>query len=203
MPIETYYRGVNFIKQYMVHYLNSIFLASAKGQILFTNGFKKIKFSATPQVIRRASWDFRNLPSVLIGSVRGSYKYMSTSKDYLSENTADDASQYRFFGGDLRSTLDMEVRATTLDEKENLTDIVCVYLAHPDAKDFFDRHAIVIEHPPVIGAERDIHEPNIDHPIYGTAISIDLISPWQIKEPLEPRLIDIVSELTLEVSLDL
>lgn len=203
MAITTYYRGVAFIKDYFVHYFNSIFFAAQKGQILLTNGFKEIKFSDRPHVLRRASWDFNKLPAVLIGAVRANYKYMSIAKDYLNEAGATSTDQYRYYGGDINSTMDIEVRARTIDERDNLVDITCLFLAHPDAKDFFDKHAIVLKAPPSVGSEKDIFEPKIDHPIYGTSLSIDLVSPWMIKIPItEYRLIDVIADLDITMPVD-
>jgi hypothetical protein len=202
MAILTYYRGVAFAKDYMVHYLNSVFKAAAKEAILLTNGYKEIKFSRTPEVIKRMKLDYRNLPAVLVGPARAEYIYRSVSKDLLRvPEVGDSEGQYNFYGGDIRITLDLDVRSTLQEERDNIADIVCLYLAHPDAKDFFLRHGIVIEKPPTINGEREIPEPNIDMPSYSTTISVALISVWRIQKVLDDRLAEIFVDVEAQLSL--
>jgi hypothetical protein len=203
MAIMTYYRGVEFIKNYFQHYLTGIFMAAQKGSLTLTNGFKEIKFSRTPEVVKRMKLDYRRLPAVLVGPARGDYIYRSIAKDlvYIPEETEPDENQYRFYGGDIRLTLDFDIRSTTAEERDNMVDTVCIYLAHPDAKDFFQRHAIVLEKPPSISGERELYEPGIDMPIYSTVVSIYPISVWQIKQTLEDRLEDLFVDIDFELVL--
>jgi hypothetical protein len=203
MAVETFYRGVAFIKDFVERYLNAVFMAGAKGSILLTNGYKKITFSKTPLVIKRSSWDYRQLPSVLIGQARGNYEYKSIEKDHLytplATETGADA-DIMVYGGDIKLTLDLDIRATSIEERDNIVDIVCLYLAHPDAKDYFLKQQIVIPAPPTISGERDIFEPAIDHPIYGSTVSIPLISIWRVTSDIEYRLEEIFLEVDLEGS---
>ena len=203
MAILTYYRGVEFIKSYLQHYLSGVFSAAQKGSILLTNGYKEIKFSRIPEVVKRMKLDYRRLPAVLIGPVRGEYIYRSISKDLLRIPGVDepDEDQYTFYGGDIRLNVDMDVRSATQEERDNMVDIVCLYLAHPDAKDFFLRHGIVLEKPPSIGGERELLEPGIDMPIYSTVVSIPVISVWRIQKVLEDRLEEIFVDIELWLTL--
>ena len=202
MAIMTYYRGVEFVKSYFQHYFTGIFVAAQKGTLLLTNGYKEIKFSRTPEVVKRMKLDYRRLPAVLIGPTRGEYIYRSISKDLLRipDVSEPDEDQYRFYGGDIRLTLDFDIRATEAEERDNIVDIVCVYLAHPDAKDFFLRHGVVLEKPPSIGGERELYEPGIDMPIYSTAVSIGTISVWRIKQALEDRLEELFVDVEFELN---
>jgi hypothetical protein len=203
MAILTYYRGVEFVKSYFQHYLEGIYSAAQKGSILLTNGYKEIKFSRTPEVVKRLKLDHRNLPAVLIGPIRGEYIYRSISKDLLRIPgiTEPDESQYRFYGGDIRMNLDIDIRATSQEERDNLVDVTCLYLAHPDAKDFFQRHAIVIEKPPSISGEKELYEPAIDMPIYSTTVSISVISVWRIQKTLEDRLEELFVDIDVHMHL--
>jgi hypothetical protein len=92
----------------------------------------------------------------------------------------------------------LDIRATSIEERDNLVDIVCLYLAHPDAKDYFLRHSIVIPAPPTISGERDLFEPQIDHPIYSTAVSIPLLSIWRVTSDNGERLEDIIVDISAE-----
>ncbi len=201
MAIMTYYRGVEFVKNYFQHYLTGIFIAAQKGALLLTNGFKEIKFSRTPEVVKRMKLDYRKLPAVLIGTARGEYIYRSISKDLLRTPDYDepDEDQYKFYGGDIRLTLDLDVRSTTQEERDNMVDIVCLYLVHPDAKDYFLRHDILLEKPPSINGERELYEPGIDMPIYSTTLSVFTISVWRVQKDLEQRLEELFADITAEI----
>jgi hypothetical protein len=184
MALNTWYRGIRFTKDFLVNYFNYIFYAAEKGSILFTDGTKKIEFSRRPEAIKRASWDYRNLPAVLIGKATGGLKYVTFAKDrlkYVEQLVESDTkvNQYVFYGGDFDFNVSLSVRATTIEERDNLVDIVSIYLAHPDAKDYFMRHYLVLPEAPKLGAESEIHETKIDYPIYAFDMSIRLMTRWQ------------------------
>lgn len=198
-PILTYYRGVNFIKDYFCTYYSRLFRANKLGALQFTNGFKEIKFSSEPGVIRRIPQDYRQpLPYLLIGPVRAEYIYRSVSKDFLREPGVTEEQQYRIYGGDIRLTMDMSVWGDSQDERDNLGDIVCLFAAHPDAKDFFLKHNIVVEKPPSLSGEKEITEPGIDNPVYTATVTLPLIGCWQIKTAIgyrfEELFLDIIAE---------
>jgi hypothetical protein len=200
MAITTYYRGVAFIKDYFVLYFNSVFKAAQKGSIVFTNGFKEIVFSKEPAVVKRVTNDLRPaLPFVLVGPVRAEYIYRSVAKDFLKDAEPAALEQYRIYGGDIRLTMELDVRASQQEERDNLVDIVCLFLANPDAKDFFLRNNIVVEKPPSVSGEKEIYEPGIDHPIYAASVSVSLIGCWQIKTSMSYRF----EELFLDVEFTL
>jgi len=200
MALTTWYRGVRFVKDYTVKYLNLIFLAQQKGSLLLTDGDKKIKFSRTPEAIKRASWDFRMLPAVLIGKATGGLKYVSASKDLLSSAKAGDSNQTYRDGGDFDLSISLHVRARSVDERDNLLDITCIYLAHPDAKDYYLRQGLILPEGPKIGAEREVPKTGIDYPIYETDVSLRVISRWQEERPMEERLLGILVDIETYLS---
>ena len=191
-----WYRGIRFIKDFTCQYLNYIFIANQKGSLVFMDGTKSIQFSRTPEAVKRASWDFRVLPAVLISKVTGGLKYVSFTKDLLDTAKSDDSEQTYRDGGDFDITLSLEVRATTVEERDNLTDITGIYLAHPDTKDYFLRQGLILPEAPRLGAENDVKEPTIDYPIYGRDMSIRVLSRWQEERPIEERLLNIVVNLS-------
>jgi len=184
MAITVWYRGIRFVKDFIVQYLNYIFLANQKGSLLFTDGTKEIKFSTLPTAIKRASWDPRRMPAVLIGKAGGGMKYISFSKDKLKSDvipssTGETATLYYTVGGDFDLNIGLSVRATTIEERDNLVDIVGIYLAHPVAKDYFMRHYLVLPEAPALAGESDVHEPGLDHPIYATDLNLRVMTRWQ------------------------
>jgi hypothetical protein len=197
MPITTFHRGVRFIKDYLVAYLNGIFIASQKGIIQFTDGTRQIDFSRLPEAIRSYSWDFRKIPAVLVGGVSGRFQTMSIAKDLIHAGQVGDAAplQYYTYGGDISMTVSFTIIANTVDERDNLVDIVCLYLSHPKAKDYLMRHGIAVENPPTIGGESERNEPNIDHPIYLTGLTQPFVSQWRTIEDLPDRLEEIFVDI--------
>lgn len=202
MAVLTYYRGIAFIKDYFYRYYTGLFRAATKGVIQLTNGFQEIKFSVEPTVVKRVPQDHRPaLPYILIGPVRAEYIYRSVSKDFLRDPDVADAEQYRVYGGDIRLTLDLSVWGNSQDERDNVADVVCLFVAHPDAKDFFLRHNIVIEKPPSMSGEKEVYEPGIDHPIHTATVSLPLIGCWQIKTPISYRFQELWLDIEAEASL--
>lgn len=199
MAITVFYRGVDFIKNYVVRYLNSAFLANAKGALIFTDGVTNMEFSKTPMVIKSNSWTSRELPAVLVGTASGGFGYRTFSKDRLLDESFDDTGTARIVGGDIDLNIDLSIRATTIPERDRLVDTVCYLMSHPDAKDYFAQHGISLPSAPTIGGEYALGSPDStdDFPIYATSVGLTLHSGWQSKETLETRLLDIIVDFSL------
>ena len=199
MAITSWYRGIRFVKDFMVKYLNYIFIAGERDAIVFTDGSKKIEFSSKPQAMKRASWDYRVLPVVLVGQATGGLEYVTFSNDLLGVSTPNDTDNKYCYGGNIDLTLSLDIRATTIEERDNLVDITAIYLAHPGAKEYFMRHDIKLPDAPKLGQEQDIKEPNLDFPIYSTSLTIRTITRWQdiveFNYRLEELLVDISAEM--------
>ena len=184
MAVTMWYRGIRFTKDFIVKYLNYIFMANSKGSLLFTDGTKKIEFARVPVVTKRGSWDPRSLPTVIVGKATGGLKYITFSKDLL-QTTTDVASAtgmtnlYSTVGGDFDLNINLSVRSTTMEERDNLVDIVGIYLSHPNTKDYFMNHYLVLPEAPRLVGESDIMEPGIEYPIYATDLSFRVITRWQ------------------------
>jgi len=200
-----YYRGIEFVKNYIVKYLDSIFYAEEKGQIAFLDGTKKIDFERRPAVQKKSSWDTRpELPAILIGQSTGSFAYMSVSSDFLEDpetGSTDSAKTYRTYGGEIRLTTGIEVLASSKPDRNNMADIVGIYLSHPDAKLYFQQHNIVLPEGPSVNGESEEHHPNIDYPYYKTAMSLRTVSVWQDREESGESLLDIITRITAEEEL--
>jgi len=190
------------MKDFMCQYLNYIFIANEKESLIFTDGTKSIQFSRTPEAVKRASWEYRVLPAVLVGKVTGGLQYVSFTKDLLDTAKADDTDQTYRDGGDFDINLSLDVRATTIEERDNLTDITGIYLSHPDAKDYFLRQGLRLPEAPKLGAESEVKEPTIDYPIYAREMSIRILSRWQEERAMEERLLSILLDLELYVEYD-
>jgi len=197
----VYFRGYTFITDYTVKYFTYLFTAWERKQLDFFDGTKELVLSGTPQVIKRASWDFRNLPSILIGEASGKYKTISFSKDFLDEPTATAAVQKLSIGGDIELVLDIFVRATSKDECSALADIVGIYLSNPTAKDWYMNQYLKLPEPASIGGVTEIYEPKIDFPIYETKLTIPIVGTWREEEDVAARLLSVLVTISAELDL--
>lgn len=207
-----WYRGISFVKDFLVKYLQAIFYANNKGNLLITDGTKKVEFSNLPFVGKRASWDARTqMPAVIIGKASGSLPAISFTKDLLTTDLTEGVSggatgdyvTWEGVGSDFDLNYTLSARATTIEERDKLVDVTGIYLAHPDAKDYFNTHYLVLPEGPKVSGENDIKEPGIDHPIYGTDLSIRIISRWQENRGTNVwRIEDIVADATAYFTLN-
>jgi len=200
-PIRMQYRAVEFVKSYLVRYISSVFKANAKGSLLFTDGTNEIKFSRVPYAIKEASWTARETPAILIGSATASFVERTFAENEILDQSNDINGQYRYYGGDIDIDVELSVRASNKEERDNIVDILCIYLTHPAAKEYFLRQDIKLPEPPTISGETEINEPAIEYPIYATTVMMKLHSSWLEWEPLEVRLIDIISDIDVEIKL--
>jgi hypothetical protein len=209
-----FYKGAGFIKNYIIHWLDSIFLAEQKGEIHFYDGTKKFTPSRRPRVVGSSSWDQREIPAVLIDAASGRFKYMSISKDVVdapAEGSTDTTTTYNYYGGDIEVNVGISIIARTKPEREDLLDIVGIYLSHPDAKDWFMQHNIILPEGPSFGGETEIRVPPVDFPLYKTTMSWKLVGMWQDRQAADEGLIDVIArinpyteiEITGRVDLDL
>ena len=196
----TYYRGVRFLKSFTVKFLRSIFIAAEKGALVFTDGTKEISFSRPVEVQKAGSWDYRNIPAVLIGATRGTFiPYLN--KDLVNAPDEDATRQVTEFGGDIDLSLSIEVLATTIEERDNLLDIVSIYLSHPDAKDYFLQQNLRFKAGVSISEGGVRHQPDIQQPIYYSTVDVDISTSWRAEEEIGSRLADIIVTIDLEEEL--
>lgn len=198
-----YFRSTTFVRDYLTKYLAYIFYAQNEGYIQIQDGSKNFTWSGNraPHVLKIQSWDFRNLPCVLIGNASGSYKKISFTKDMINEPSPTETSQYKEYGGDIPITVDIETRATTTEERDRLTDVVGLFLAHPAAKDYFYQQGLTLPEDPMIRGSGVLREPAIDHPIYSGGLSIAVTGVWRAREDLAERLIDVIVSISAELDL--
>lgn len=190
----TYLRGTRFIKDYFVKYINYIFYAGENDQIDFYDGTKKIEFSNTPMAVKQYSWDFRYLPVIEVGPANGRFEMRSIAKDYIDgAQYGDNNEDYKETGGDIVLDISFTVIATTQEERDNIVDILGVYLSHPTAKDFFQQHMIAIEDVPSISDEGQDPRPDIDHKPFRASLTMPVRGIWRDNTSQDEFLADIVA----------
>jgi len=191
-----FFRGITFAKDYLVKYLKYVFLAEEKGQLNFIDGTKKMEFSSRPMIMKYLSWTGRELPAILIGSASGDYQFMSIAKDIVDAPTEGESGDVREVGGEISLNVDLTIIATSIPERDKLVDIVGIFLSHPDAKDYFYQHDLLLPGGPSVRAESTIELPNIDHPVYSTSMNIRVIGNWRAKESEDLKLLKIITSIS-------
>jgi hypothetical protein len=192
------YRGIEFIKDFTIKYINGFFLAQEKGRIVLEDGTRKITFSRRPEIVKHGKWDFRNVPAIIVGAATGTHRLLSVAKDFIGEELSSSATpQYRDIGGDIELSLNFSVKATSGEERDRLVDILGIALSHPDFKDWNEQHYIRVAGPPSINGESGPYEPATDFPIYETNMSMPIYGYWRDYTVLGIRVLDIIVNITL------
>jgi len=196
-----FYRGVEFVQDYMIKYLNAVFLANEKGQADFYDGVKVVTFSARPHVTKKLSWDFRNIPCVLLSYSSAHLEFLTFEKDYIGQDL--DHYTWKESGGQLFTSLSFEIVGSTIEERDKLVDIVSIFISGPSAKDFFGRHDIVIPKGPDISESGPNFDNKIDHPCYVSTVSFEVVSSWRFREDLnDPLLSNVIVDLVAQMDFD-
>jgi hypothetical protein len=196
-----YLNGIENIKDYLVHYMDYIFLAEEKGQIKFYDGHKLLKFSKRPTVVKKNQWDFRTLPCLLIGASDADLLTIGLEKDFLgdtvsytvgTETPGPSGRDFYEAGGEISLGMTIDIYAHTLEERDKLTDIVSVYLSGPTAKDYFMRHYIRLPQTVRVSEGGATQVPNIDTPVYYNSIRFQAVGCWRDREYYGEKLSDII-----------
>jgi hypothetical protein len=135
---------------------------------------------------------------VLVGKATGGLEYVSFTNDLLTVSRSGETEQSYKSGGNIDIYLQFSVRATTMEERDNLVDITGIYLSHPDAKNFFMRHDLKVPEAPKLNSESEIHETGIDYPIYATDMTMRFVSRWEEYAPIQYRLSELLVDFDLE-----
>jgi len=192
-----YYRGVEFIKDHFVKYLNYIFLAEEKEQVSFWDGNRQAKFSSRPKAIKRAAWDFRSIPCVLIGAASGNFKIISFTNDLIDYGTTNIE-----YGGDIETSIEFEIWASSMEERDKLTDIVCIYLSHPMARTYFEKYYIRLPEAASFRDGGEVMQPQIDYPVYRNNVTMRAIGTWRDSTGSPDTLSELFINITLSIDLD-
>lgn len=204
MALQTFYRGIRFSKEYITKYIKSVFIAADRGQLVLTDGTNKIEFSATPFVGSIYAWEEQRLPAVLIGEATVTAKPISIAKDFALavDDEIEEDDQWIHYSGNFYLDFSISVRARSMPERDNLTDIVVLFLSHPDAKDFFEQHGVQIQKHPTVGGHAYQKLPGIDFPVYMSTISFGVVTTWDYREEetgarLQTIVVDIIAQMDL------
>ena len=110
----------------------------AEGKVTFNDSYKKIVFGKPPKCQSVDTYDFKYYPIVLVGLGPTAARDCAINKfkDYYTNELGVVDSIY---GGFATVTLNFQIRARSEDERNNLADLVLMYINSIDTKRAFER----------------------------------------------------------------
>mgnify|MGYP001609893039 CR=1 FL=1 len=132
-----YYRLSNDIKILLIRFFQTLFTLYSEGKIEFQDGRSKVAFTTSPKCMDLDTYDFRYYPCVLVGLSPGTFKDTHFNK-YRGTETINGVPE-KIYGGTTAMTLNFQVYATNENDRNNLADLVCTYLAKRDTKETFEQ----------------------------------------------------------------
>jgi hypothetical protein len=173
-----YYRLSQDIKLNFIDFFKILFTQYSEGKISFDDGRNKISFSANPLSGDLDSYDFKYFPSVMVGVSPGSFKDTHFNK-YRGLGVDANNLPARMTGGIFSTTVNFNVYATSEDDRNDLSDLVCSYLTKADTKaGFLNQFGIRIESPKFSGDSKE-EDPQTNVMIFSTVISLSLEADFE------------------------
>jgi len=156
----------------IIDFLRRIFDANARGLLDFKDGDRAIKFTSRPRIIQTDEWDRRIHPVVLIGSASGPIQKFDL-QDFK------DVGDFITLGGYAELSLTLSGVAKTKEERDDLIDVVAVYLSRPDARTFLQANGVVLPKPPSFDGETSMDVPTTDYKLYQTDLGLQVNVEWE------------------------
>lgn len=125
-------------KKHFIDFFQKLFVLYTENKVTFDDSYKKIVFSKPPKCLSIDNYDFKYYPIVLVGisSISSRDCSINKFKDYYTDSIGVVSSVY---GGFAETNLNFQIRARSGDERNNLADIVLMYLDSVDVKKTFAR----------------------------------------------------------------
>ena len=132
------YRITKRTKRHFIDFFQKLFSMYAEDKLQFNDSYKKIVFSNPPKCQAVDTYDFKYYPILLIGVSSGVSRDCSLNKfkDYYTNEMSVVDSVY---GGFFTATLNFQIRTRSDDERDNLADLVLMYLDSVDTKRLFEK----------------------------------------------------------------
>ena len=131
-----YYRLSQDIKILFLTFFQRLFALQKEGKISFTDGRNRIMFAQAPRCMELDTYDKKYYPCVLVGLSPASFRDVNPSKFRAVVNN--DAGEPQNIYGFISSlTVNFNVVSLTKEDRNNLVDLVCMYLAKYETKAAF------------------------------------------------------------------
>lgn len=172
------YRLSERVKNNFIEFFQKIFVLYSEEKTQFTDGYFKVSFGQVPKCQSVDTYDFKYLPTVVVSVTNVTAKDYSINKfiGYYDESgLATEA-----YGGFANINLNFQVRARTSAERNNLADIVSMYLNSIETKKaFHGTHGIAILGAPTFSGESVEADMQTNVPLFTTNIRQEVFTEYE------------------------
>lgn len=128
------YRVIERPKKHFIEFFQKLFDLYDKGKLTFDDAYYTISFGDTPKCVSLDNYDETYHPVVLVGVTGGTTRDISINKFKDYHTDPDSGLVNDIYGGIATTTLNFQIRARNEDERNNLADIVSMYLNSQETK---------------------------------------------------------------------
>lgn len=128
-------------------------------------------FTMPPKCMEADTYDFKYYPAILVGLSPGAFRDTHFKKFRGLDNTLPEAQN--IYGGASDITVTFQVSANNKEDRNNLSDLVCIYLSKYDTKVLFEQKGIRLMTPAFSGDNVD-EDPQTNTMRFYTDISLAL-----------------------------
>jgi len=174
------YRITERPKKHFIEFFQALFDLYDKGKLSLDDGYYKIAFAQTPQCRSIDNYDEKYMPIILVGTSSTSTKDSGINKfkDYYTDPISGLVSSV--YSGFANVTLNFQIRARSEDERNNLADIVAMYLDSYDMKQtFLTKYGVRIIGAPSLTGEAVEDDPQTNAKMFVTNISQVMESDYE------------------------
>lgn len=174
------YRFIERPKKHYIEFFQSLFDLLEQGKITFDDAYYSIKFSKSPKCLSIDNYDLKYHPIVLVGSSGGSTRDISINrfKDYNTDQSSGLVNEVH--GGIASMTLTFQIRTRSEDERNNLADIVTMYLGSNSVKQsFLSTYGVRVIGAPSFSGESVEDDPQTNVKVFITNITQNVESDYE------------------------
>lgn len=164
-----YYRLSQDIKSLFINFFGKIFTLYKEDKITFNDGRRVIKFAKAPICEELDTYKYKDYPVVLASINPGMYRDASFNKHRDVDITTGET----ISGWIATFTVSFLIYALTKEDRDQLSDIVCVYLSKAETKQAFEVKGIRLMMPSFSGDSAE-DDPQTNVKRFYTVVSIQM-----------------------------
>ena len=130
-----YFRLSQDVKILFLTFFQKLFALYEEGKISFVDGRNKLVFASSPKVYEIDTYDFKTYPAILVGISNSSSRDASFNK----YRGYDSSTASYIYGAIANLTLTFTIFALTKEDRNQLADLVYIYLLKQETKQTFEQ----------------------------------------------------------------
>ena len=162
-----YFRLTQDVKKQFVVFFRTLFTLYGENKITFVDGRSKIVFAAQPQCEELDTYNTKHYPIVLVSASPGSCKEASFNK----VRGVDRDTNETLYGWMANFTINFLIVSLTKEDRDQLVDIICVYLSKAETKQAFEQKGLRIQMP-IFSGDSSEEDPQTNVRRFFTSVSI-------------------------------